>query len=177
MKGLLKVLIGLFGLLVVLIIAAAVIVPMYFDPNDYRDEISAMVKKQTGRDLQIEGELQISVFPWLGIQTGRIVLGNAEGFGNEPFAEAEEIQARVKLLPLLRKEIEMDTVVIDRLRANLIRNKDGVTNWDDLVKAQEEEVAQTDADIEAQKTTSADADQPPPIAALALGGLDIRDSR
>jgi AsmA protein len=161
----LKILLGLVGLppLSSLIVVAVIAIPMYFDPNDYRDEIAALAKKQTGRDLQIEGDLRVSVFPWLGVESGRVVLGNAAGFGDVPFFQAEEIQARVKLLPLLRREVEMDTVVIDRMHANLMRNKEGVTNWDDLIKAR-------------APAEPAD-DDVPAIAALALGGLDIRDSR
>jgi len=53
--------------LIILIIIAIVVVPSLFDPNDYRDEISKLVKEKTQRDLAIEGDLNLSVFPWLGV--------------------------------------------------------------------------------------------------------------
>lgn len=163
MKGLLKVILGIIGVLVILIIAAAIIIPMYVDPNDYKDEITALVKKQTGRDLQIPGDLEITVFPWLGVETGRLVLSNAEGFGDEPMVAAEHVEVRVKLLPLLRKEIEMGTVVLDDLQANLARNEEGRTNWDDLIQAPEQPA-------EEEKKSMA-------LAGLAVGGLDINNGR
>ncbi len=171
MKGLLKILLGIVGVLVVVIFAAAIIIPMYVDPNDYKDQITALVKKQTGRDLQIPGELSITVFPWLGVETGRIVLSNAEGFGAEPMVQAEGIEVRVKLLPLLRKEIEMGTVIIDQLQANLMRNEQGRTNWDDLIKAAEREAES------GQPAQPRDDDQAFALAGLAVGGLDISNSR
>ncbi|MDZ7734812.1 MAG: AsmA family protein [Gammaproteobacteria bacterium] len=172
MKGLLKILLGIVGLLVVLIVTAAIVIPIYVDPNDYKDEITTLAKKQTGRDLQMPGDLGITVFPWLGVQTGRLVLSNAEGFGEEPMVRAEGVEVRVKLLPLLRREIQMGTVVIDQMQANLARNENGVTNWDDLLKAAEE-APETDKPAEV-----APADQKGfALAGLAVGGLDISNSR
>lgn len=171
MKGLLKILLGIVGVLVVVIVAAAIIIPMYVDPNDYKDEITAMVKKQTGRELQIPGDLSITVFPWLGVETGRLVFSDAEGFGAEPMVQAEGIEIRVKLLPLLRKEIEMGTVIIDQLQANLIRNEQGRTNWDDLLQAAEQNAGSE------QPAQPRDDNQAFALAGLAVGGLDISNSR
>lgn len=174
MKGLLKILLGIIGILIILIVAAAIVIPMYVDPNDYKDEITALVEKRTGRELQIPGDLSITVFPWLGVKTGRLVFSNAEGFGDEPMVQAEGVEVRVKLLPLLRKEIEMGTVVIDQLRANLARNEQGVTNWDDLIKAADKAEAQPAEPVE----PAPDGDQPAfALAGLAVGGLDISNSR
>ena len=170
MKGLFKVLFGIIGLLIVVIVAAAILIPMYVDPNDYKGEITTLVKKQTGRELQIPGDLSISVFPWLGVQTGELVFSNAEGFGDQPMVRARGVEVRVKLLPLLRKEIQMGTVVIDQLQANLGRNKQGVSNWDDLIKAAE-------AAPEQQEPAEPSGDQGLALAGLAVGGLDISDSR
>lgn len=174
MKGLLKILLGIIGLLVVLIVTAAIVIPMYVDPNDYKDEITALAKKHTGRDLQIPGDLGITVFPWLGVETGRLVLSNAEGFGTEPMVQAEGVEIRVKLLPLLRKEIQMGTVVIDQLQANLARNEKGVTNWDDLIKAAEKAPA---AEPEQPAEKAPAGKQGFALAGLAVGGLDISNSR
>ena len=41
----------------------------------------------------------------------------------------ETVQVRVKLLPLLRKQLEVDTVRLNGLKLNLARDKDGRTNW------------------------------------------------
>jgi len=142
MGKLIKWLLGLVALVVVLIVAAVIVLPMFVDPNDYKEEIVKVVKDQTGRDLQIEQDLKLSVFPWVGVETGGVSLSNAQGFGDKPFAQINELGLRVKLLPLLGKRIEVDTLVLNGLNLNLARDKSGVSNWDDLagkeeVKAQE----------------------------------------
>jgi len=133
-----KIAISLLIGLVLLLIIAAVALPLLIDPNDFRDEISSLVEEQTGRKLAIEGEIGFSVFPWLGIELGKMELSNAPGFGDRPFAGIERADLKIKLLPLLRKQVEIKTVVLHGLDVNLARDKSGKTNWDDLVSATKE---------------------------------------
>ena len=126
------------------VVLASVVLYLFFDPNDYRDDISAAVKRATGRDLTIEGDLSLSIFPWLAIEVGRSELGNAEGFGDEPFMRFEEASLSVRMLPLiLRQEATIGTAAIEGLAVNLQVAANGRTNWDDL--AGTEETAQIEA--------------------------------
>jgi AsmA protein len=167
MGKLFKILGWLLGVTLLLVIAAVIIIPLVVDPNDFKDEIVAQVREQTGRTLQIEGDLKLSVFPWLGLETGAVSLGNAKGFGEEPFAAADAIAVRVKLMPLLDNELEVDTVGIDGLVLNLAKAKDGRTNWDDLIAVQEptpKEAAEKEAEDGG-------------LTRLAISGVDISDGR
>lgn len=159
----------LVAILVALIVVAALVLPRVIDPNNYRDEISALVKEKTGRDLTIAGGIGWSVFPWLGVEIGAVRLSNAKGFGEEPFAVVDAAQVRVKLLPLLRKQIEMSTVVLDGLHLRLARDKTGRTNWDDLMK------------VGGTKPAKPEKPAAPggglPVAALAIGGVQIKDAQ
>lgn len=170
MKRAVKLLLWVVGLLVALIVAAVIVVPLVFDPNDYRDEINALVERQTGRELVIEGNIGLSVFPWLGVEIGETRLSNAEGFGPEPFARLQEAEVRVKLLPLLRKQVEVDTVILAGLRLNLARNAAGATNWDDLVQAP----AEPPAPAPKEKAKAVTPEEM--LAALAIGGVRISDA-
>lgn len=152
--------------LVLLIVAAAIILPLVIDPNDYKDEITAAVKEQTGRELTIEGDLQLSVFPWLGIEMGALQLSNATGFGDKPFASLQGAEVRVKLWPLLSQKVEASAIVLDGLNLNLGKAADGRTNWDDMVKP---------AAAEAAEDEKQDGTQPG-LAALAIGGVSIKDA-
>jgi AsmA protein len=152
MKKLAYVLIGLVGLSVV----AAVIISLVFDPNDYRDEIAAEVKRETGRDLVIEGDLELTFFPWFGVSIGKTTLGNAPGFGDEPFLSFEEARTSLQVMPLLRGDsIEFGSIVLDSLKLNLEIAADGTNNWADIVehKAAQEDVppeVRTDAEAAEQ---------------------------
>lgn len=148
LKILLIVLAGLVGLLAV----AAIGLLLFFDPNDYRDEIAAEVEKATGRELAIEGDLSLSVFPWVAVEVGRTRLANAQGFGPEPFATFERAELSVRLLPLiLRRELAVGTAALDSLVLNLEVAENGATNWDDLAAAGEEPAAPEDEEAGATR--------------------------
>lgn len=154
------------GAVVLLLVAAGVALILFFDPNDYRDRISALVKEQTGRELQIVGDLRLSVFPWLGIQTGELILADAEGFGPGPFARVESADIRVKLLPLLKRNIEVDTIVVEGLSLRLERNANGRGNWEDLAGGPPADDSPADPGQAAGALP----------AALTIGGLDVRNA-
>ncbi len=156
----------LIGFLAVLIIAAVVVIPLVVDPNDYRDDITKLVEEKTGRTLAINGDLGLSVFPWLALEIGPTTLSNAQGFRAENFAAVENVQVRVKLLPLLRKQVEMDKVILKGLALNLEKNKAGATNWDDLSAAS---TAAEEAPVETESGGL-------PVDSLAIGGIEIVDA-
>jgi AsmA protein len=119
---------------VALFAVAAIAVFLFFDPSDFRDDIAEAVKKSTGRDLVIDGDVSLQVFPWLAVEVGHAALGNAPGFGDEAFAEFDRAQLSVRLMPLLlRREVTVGTAVLDALRLNLAVDSNGRSNWDDLV--------------------------------------------
>lgn len=165
------ILIFLFSV-VVLIIAAAIIIPLVVDLNDYKSEIEVAVEKQTGRHLKIEGDLDLSVFPWLGVSTGKIQLSNPLGFAASPFAVIGEADIKVKLVPLLSKKIEVSTIVLKGLALNLEKNKQGINNWDDLTSAKEAKEQMPDARPDNQQT-EAGID----MSAIKIGGLVIENSQ
>jgi AsmA protein len=132
MTRVLQIILGLFGLFVVLVLGAVILVPLFVDPNDYRDDISSAVEEETGRSFEIEGEISLSVFPWLGLEVGRMRLGNPPGFGAEPFIEIGSAAVGAKLLPLLSRRLEVSTLRLDGLRIHLVQLADGSGNWEGL---------------------------------------------
>lgn len=171
MGKLLKWLFSLVFLLIILVVAAIIIVPMVVDPNDYKEQIVSEVKNHTGRDFQIEKDLTLSVFPWIGIETGGVTLGNAEGFKNGTMLEVDKLGVKVMLLPLLSGNVEVDTLELVGLNANLEVDKSGKTNWDDL--AGEKEAAEAKANKKGQKK---DKEAAVPIASLKIQGIRIEDA-
>jgi len=158
LKLLARIVIVLLGLLL-LVIAGGVVFLSNLDPNDYRDRIVRDVASATGRHLTIEGPIELGLWPKIRVQTGRLTLSNAEGFGDAPLVALDEFQVAVATLPLLTRRVEMDTVVVRGLELNLARNEAGATNWESL----------------AQGDASDGGDSP--IGALVLGGVDIQDAR
>lgn len=169
MKWLKRVLIALV-LLVVLAGVLAVYLIATFDPNAYKDRISAVVKEQTGRDLVIEGEIGLSLFPWLGLSLGETWLSNAQGFADEPFARIGEVELSVALMPLLRRELQVQRIRLVGLHLNLERDAQGRSNWDDLV-------AEAEADAREDRERHEGTGEGPGLKDLDIGGVEIRDAR
>ncbi len=164
MTRILKIVLIALAALLGLVIVTLGIVALTFDPNDYRDELASLVKDKTGRDLDIEGNIGLSVFPWIGAELGRATLSSAPGFGDAPFAAIESADVKVKLLPLLRGRVEARAIKLDGLRLNLAKNRSGAANWEGFGGAETEAPAEAPAD-------GGDA-----IASVAVGGLAITNA-
>ena len=126
MGRLIKILAWLVAALISLFAIAAIAVYLFFDPNDFREDIAWAVKASTGRELIIDGDISLDLFPSIAIDIGSTSLGNAPGFGDEPMARFDQARLRVKLMPLLlRQEIEVGTAEIESLALNLQTNARG----------------------------------------------------
>ena len=150
--------VGVVGLVVLFSLA----VYLFFDPNEYKGGIEDAVRGATGREFAIEGDLAVSIFPRLAVDVGKTTLGNAEGFGDEPFFAFDGARLSVRVLPLIfGDELSVGTASLENLRVNLAVDASGRTNWDDLVErreaaAQMEEESQPDEDDGTSVTVSKD---------------------
>lgn len=124
-----RILIGL-GCLVVLLIAAALIVPSFIDWNAYRSEIAREVERATGRPVTIEGDLSLRILPAPAFSAQSLSLGNLEGGSQPAMVTLDEVSVAVALMPLLRGEIKVESVVLTRPVVLLERLADGRVNWD-----------------------------------------------
>lgn len=164
------------GGVVALALAGIGAVLLLVDPNAFKGELQQVVKDQTGRTLEIQGEMGLTFFPWLGLTVGPTSLGNAPGFGDQPMVKIDAARVRVQLMPLLDKKIKADRVVLDGLTLNLARAKSGQTNWDDLAGAS------APAPVEKGKAKAEPAPAPAAapaagLAAFSLAGVEITDGK
>ncbi len=164
MKTLLKLILFLAFLAITLLVGAALYLQYYFNPNDFKGQITAQVQRSTGRALSIGGDIQLAYFPWLGVRVSSVAISNAKGFGETPMASVKEAEIRVKVLPLFKKRLEMDTIVLRGLDLNLARDKQGRTNWQDLVSG-----------AAAEPRQQGQGEASPALAALAVGGVQLSD--
>jgi len=164
----LKFILWLVVALAALVAIAALVLPMVIDPNDYKAEIATAVEKQTGRTLTIEGDITLSVFPWLGLDIGPTQFSNAAGFDEPSMARMEAVQVRVKLLPLLRKQLEVDKIRLSGLQLYLAKDKQGLTNWADLTAP-----AKAGEPTDKAATETAGDAAAGGLERLAIGGIEV----
>lgn len=178
MGGILRKLAYLVVGVVALFVVAAVLVSLLFDPNDYRDDVAEAVKRETGRDLVIEGDIDLTFFPWFGVSIGRTTLGNAPGFGDEPFLSFDDAQASLMVMSLIRGDgIEVGNIVLDSFALNLQVDERGRNNWSDMAEhsAGQEEAADDPADHDGAGEASDDADGGQDIT-LSVASVEITNA-
>lgn len=163
MKKLLMILGGVLGLVMVVVAGAALYIAN-FDPNDNKEWIAGKFNESTGRDISFGGDIGLTIYPWLGVTLNDVSVSNAAGFSDNPFLQADQAAVRIKLMPLLRGEYEIDTVRLNGVRANLEVAGNGDNNWSSLA-------GQSPAEAEA----AGDAGNGAP-GKIIIGGVDIQNT-
>lgn len=102
---------------VVLVILAVLLVPLFLDKARILELAAEQVHRQTGADLQVNGEVDLSLFPTLGVSLGDITLTMPEPAQSSLAARALVIG--VQVMPLLSGEVAIDTLALDGLVARL----------------------------------------------------------
>jgi len=119
------------GGLVLLVIVAVAIFAATFDPNQYKPQIVDLVRDRTGRTLTMDGKIGLTFFPKIGAEVEKVAL--SEPKSTKTFARIEEARVALALLPLLSRQVIVDQVTLSGLAVDLVRFKDGRTNFDDLL--------------------------------------------
>jgi AsmA protein len=126
------------GLIIVVLILLFVVSIIVFtkavNPNDFKNSIDQYVFQKTGRDLVINGNVNWSFFPWLGMDLKQVQLTNPVDFTGPNLANIGEIKVKVRFWPLLKGKVELDKIIVADADINLIKNKNGHTNWEDWRK-------------------------------------------
>jgi len=122
------------GGLVVLVVAALLLIPLFVDVNQYKPEIEKQVSSATGRPFAIKGDLKLSLFPWAGVAFSDLHLGSPAGFKEKDLLFVKSFDARMKLLPLLSRDIQVQRFVVEGPKIVLEKDKTGRGNWEGLGK-------------------------------------------
>lgn len=169
MKRILTIL-GALGGLLLLVIGGIAIWLLTFDANANKDWIARKFQEQTGRTLTLDGNIDVTFYPWLGLSAEQIAVGNAVGFSGTPLLAAEALAFRIKLLPLLSSRYEIDTVKVDGLHLNLEVAGNGLNNWSSLTGG-----AAASAN-NAPEQASASGSSTSILNNLIIGGVSITDT-
>ena len=91
--------------------------------------LAEQVRTPTGRDLKLTGDVKLSFWPVLGLETGPVTFGNAQWAGPEPMLSAESLAVGVGAAALISGDLRIKRVVADNpvLRLEL---SDGRGNWE-----------------------------------------------
>lgn len=150
MKALKYIGFGIAALLLIVAIAVAVVVAK-FDANLVKTEVAKVVLEKKQRILKIDGDLELAFWPYLGVKIGKVSL--SEHKSDRPFATLESARVSVAVMPLLSKQIVVDTMELVGANVTLIRHKDGKLNIDDLLAKDKDDSPMVKFDITGIKVT------------------------
>ena len=124
-------------------VAGAVYLAATFNPNDYKARIIQTVKESKQRDLRLDGDIKLSFFPSIGANISKVSL--SEFNSDKQFAAFDSARISLALLPLFSGQAVVNEVAVNGLQATLIKRKDGTTNIDDLLGAEDKKTAEKKA--------------------------------
>jgi AsmA protein len=128
MKPNVKRLLIVLGAILVVVVALLALIPSLLDVNKYRDRIQVELKKQVGRDVQL-GQMSLGLLPPT-LKVQNMVIGDDPKYGSgTTFAQTAELDVRLKLIPLLQKDIQIESLRMVRPQVELIRGTDGTWNF------------------------------------------------
>lgn len=158
-------------LVVVLGLIALLAFAVTFDANNYKPQIIEQVEKATGRSFAIDGQINLSIFPWIGLKVEDVALGNEKGFTAKQFAAIKQLDIKVNVLPLLKKEVEINTIRLHGMNVALEVAKDKTNNWSSLVQA-DKAAAEPAAEEKAAPAEGAGL----PLQSLKVEGFEFVDA-
>lgn len=168
---------GLLGLLLI-IVALGFALTHLFDPNDYKDEIRQLARDKAHVELTLNGDIGWSLFPWLGLELHEASIATLNK-PKEPFADLQMLGLSVRVLPLLRREVQMSDVRVEGLNLTLARDEQGHGNWEDIGKPlPAQNGAGTDAQAQAPaEQTPATTDSNDRAIKLDIDSLTVNNAR
>ncbi len=121
---------GIVVVVLAVLVFGALVAVSFVDINEYKALVSDQVKQATGRDLSIEGalELKISLFPTVSVQDVR--LANSSWGSQAHMVTVREAEAQIAVFPLLSGEIQLYKLVLNEPDILLETNKEGRGNWE-----------------------------------------------
>lgn len=171
---------GLFALVVFVIVAlvGAAVFLLTFDPNAYKNKVAELVYERYQRQLEIKGDIELSLFPRIGLSVEKVTLSDHES--DALFASLDSARFAVAVWPLLWNRLVVDHVAINGAKVWLSRDENGQFNFTDLIQRSPQKPKKTSAysivpPVQAQNSLLApDASQAE--FQIDIAGLSLKES-
>ncbi len=116
--------------LLTLLIATGISVLSAIDFNQYKDLITEQTKAATGRDLNIAGDLKLSISFHPSVVIDGVTFTNAT-WGSRPMMfSANRFSAQMSLIPLLFGKVQINKINLEGVEVVAETNQSGIANWD-----------------------------------------------
>ncbi len=130
------------GVLFTLVLALTLVFVVRFrsllDPQTLADQLEPRISQAANRPVSIEGA-SLRLWPRPAVRLEGIRVENRGVFSETALATANTVLLEPRLLPLLRKQVLIDRIVVRSPRVLLMVAEDGTTNFGDFVPEPEDE--------------------------------------
>ncbi|MFQ2551028.1 AsmA family protein [Aeromonas caviae] len=167
-----KIIYILLGLALAAVVAIAALVSL-IDPNQFKPQLVEQVRKSTGRELVIQGDIGWRFWPSLGLSLEKVALRNPAGFAEPDLVRFTRGEASVGLLPLLSHKLEIGKVTLSGAHLFIQTRADGSSNLSDLLKASAEPKGEATSEPAATTPPPANDKQPWQIS---LQGVELQQA-
>ncbi|WP_324018625.1 AsmA family protein [Aeromonas caviae] len=175
-----KIIYILLGLALAAVVAIAALVSL-IDPNQFKPQLVEQVRKSTGRELVIQGDIGWRFWPSLGLSLEQVALRNPAGFAEPDLVRFEQGEASVGLLPLLSHKLEIGKVTLSGAHLFIQTRADGSSNLRDLLQASADPKEEAASEPAATTPPAASDKQPWQISLQGIALVDasalVRDDR
>ena len=113
----------------VTVVAGLFILPRAIDWEPHKARLAELMAEATGREVVLDGPLEIALLPQPMLVAQQFRLGNAPGALAPHMLEARRILVTLSWSALLQGRIELAQVIVDEPRLKLEPGADGGPNW------------------------------------------------
>jgi uncharacterized protein involved in outer membrane biogenesis len=125
-----KWIVGISVFLVIALMVTVYALLATYDYNKLKPRVARMVKDATGRELRLGGEINLAIGFSPSLVVTDVTFTNAS-WGSQPqMVKIEKLQAQVRLLPLLFKDVELKHIGLAGVDVLLETDSNGQGNWD-----------------------------------------------
>ena len=162
----------------VVFVAVMFALPHLIDVNQYRGQIQAQLQERLNRPVQL-GAMSLGVFP-LRVEVQNVIIDEDPSFrSNVPFAQVQELDVSIAMLPLLTKNIQVDSLELKQAKIEIIRNAQGLWNFSTAGNGPAPTPSQQAAPSQPQPPAKQTPTQaaPPTSGGFSLAELKVTDSQ
>ncbi|HKC70508.1 MAG TPA: AsmA family protein, partial [Terriglobales bacterium] len=118
----------IIGIIIAVLIGILLVAPLFINVNQYGPQIQSELQQKLGRKVTF-GNLHLRLLtPRLRVDN--LTISDDPHFSTgRPFAQAQELDVSIALLPLISKKIEVNSLTLQRPDIELVRNVQGAWNF------------------------------------------------
>ncbi|MBT8050168.1 MAG: AsmA family protein [Gammaproteobacteria bacterium] len=126
------------SLLILLVVVTGLVFWAINHDTFLKDQLAGIVQERTGRELTVDGPLEIRLGRQTTIEASQIALENAPWGENEAMLRVGHVQLAIDVPSLFENRAQLDSLVVQDCRIEMRSNEQGESNWDILPPADEQ---------------------------------------